>query len=105
MPKLRCSVRTCLHHSNNFCGMGAITVSGKTASASNETCCNTFCDNEGNMTNAAIDIDPNTDTGIACNVQQCVYNQNDICMAGGIQVNGQYASHHGETECSSFSYQ
>lgn len=104
MPRLRCSVRTCLHHSYDYCCMGAISVDGKRANTAQETNCNTFCDNNGQMTNAAIDMDPNIDVSITCAVTQCAYNHYSACTAPEIQVSGHYANDARQTECSSFIY-
>ncbi|MDF2878185.1 MAG: hypothetical protein K0S30_1281 [Clostridia bacterium] len=102
MPKLRCSVQTCLHHSHQYCCMGAISVQGKSAHIADETCCNTFCDNEGSMTNAAIAIDPYTEISVRCSAEQCVHNQSHVCGAESIDVNGYSASTAEQTACSSF---
>jgi hypothetical protein len=82
--------------------MGAISVQGKSAHIADETCCNTFCDNEGSMTNAAIAIDPYTEISVRCSAEQCVHNQSHVCGAESIDVNGYSASTAEQTACSSF---
>ncbi|MCQ2454838.1 MAG: DUF1540 domain-containing protein [Clostridia bacterium] len=40
---VRCSVKNCIHHSNeNTCEAGCISVGNSTACSCSETCCDTF---------------------------------------------------------------
>ena len=47
MTKLECSVKNCMHNSDNYCCKSAILVDGNEAVKPNETCCASFDENKG----------------------------------------------------------
>ena len=42
MTKLECSVKNCMHNSDNYCCKSAILVDGHEAVKPNDTCCASF---------------------------------------------------------------
>ena len=49
MTKLDCSVKNCVHNSDNCCCKEAIVVDGCKAKECCETCCGSFSENDGGM--------------------------------------------------------
>lgn len=102
MPRLTCSVNNCIHNNSNYCCMQNIQVDGTNAMRSDNTCCNSFADNTGNMTNAVEDRIPNEVVSVKCEADNCIHNQNCECHAETIDVCGFGANNSQETACASF---
>ncbi|PHV72036.1 hypothetical protein CS063_00735 [Sporanaerobium hydrogeniformans] len=102
MPLLRCDVDNCVHNGQNCCELGQIAVKGRSAQNASETCCSTFCECTGSMSNACIDINPQAEVQIKCSAQNCTHNENFYCNARDINVCGCGASSAEYTSCSSF---
>ncbi len=49
MTKLECSVKTCVHNSDNCCCKAAIAVDGAKAKNVEDTCCASFDENKGGV--------------------------------------------------------
>lgn len=104
MSSINCSVNNCSHNNSGVCYANKITVNGKKAHTSKNTCCSTFLDEKhyGTLTN-------NTNSGgscsmIGCNVKTCTYNASNVCTLDNISVDTQLpkANLYEETYCSSF---
>lgn len=103
MPKLRCSVQTCVHNLDHHCDRNTIEVRGASAACADETSCGSFAERNGcdscgcNSTkkeSALCDID--------CKATQCTYNSGCKCRAGEICVEGSRACSCDETACTTF---
>lgn len=101
MPELRCTVQTCRHNQDYYCDLDAITVGGDRAKRPVETCCDSFEERVGeSYGNAANEASPTS--RIDCKAVCCQYNENCVCYAGKISVEGGDACQCEETECATF---
>lgn len=101
MTNLECSVKNCLHNSENRCCKQAIIVDGSSAKQAYETCCGSFDQNkEGTFQN--LFKTPETRLEVDCEAVNCVYNENRRCKADHIGITGDGASDATHTECATF---
>lgn len=98
MTKLQCSVNSCSSFSNGYCCRPSIHVNGPTASASSQTCCQSFTDNKNQMTSGVQYNTPNQSLNISCDAHNCTYNQNNQCSASSVCISSNFSG----TECTSF---
>ena len=101
MTKLECSVKNCLHNSDNCCCKGSIVVDGAKASSAGQTCCASFDENKGG-TFSNLFKTPETKLDIVCDAVKCVYNEDRRCGADRIDIGGDGACECGQTRCSTF---
>ncbi|MGL5435391.1 MAG: DUF1540 domain-containing protein [Lachnospiraceae bacterium] len=101
MTKLECSVKNCLHNSDNCCCKQTIIVDGSGAKDAEETCCGSFDENKDG---AFINVfkTPESRLEVDCEALKCVYNDNRHCIADHISISGDGASKAEYTECASF---
>lgn len=113
MPELKCTVQTCAHNRNSYCGLERIQVGGNGASRAEETCCDSFQEKSAGVSNRAASAGAYTaSAGMAgtasacscvdCKAVQCQYNDNCQCTAGKISVEGSGACRSSQTECATF---
>lgn len=100
MPSLICGVKSCNYNNENCCCISSIDVSGERATESEATCCSSFCEKDGSFTNAA--VVPNYEVDIKCKAENCVYNEDCICHASGVEIAGNRAECREETACATF---
>lgn len=101
MPELKCTVQTCTHNNNFYCNLDKIQVGGNTAKHSEETCCDSFEERQGNSySNTA--TEPSALSAIDCKATECSYNEQCKCHAGKISVEGSNACQCEQTECATF---
>lgn len=101
MTQLKCSVRNCTYNADELCAKGDIMVGGKSATASNETRCESFKERTESASNAVGDSGyENIDVG--CMATECVFNEERKCSAEEIGIAGSNACSCAETECASF---
>jgi hypothetical protein len=114
--KLSCSATNCVHNMSSLCSANYIEVSGNSAHTSASTECNTFAEkglknavtNMVNMnvvgeikqvfTNSSVEMSPK----IKCEAVSCKYNDNRICDAAYVQIQGPYAATTEGTQCETF---
>lgn len=101
MTMLECSVRNCVHNSDNCCCKGAILVDGHEAKDTEGTCCASFDENQGGIFTNLFKT-PEKKLEIACDAVKCVYNEDNRCTAGKIDISGNGACNCGETRCATF---
>ncbi|MEG0308955.1 MAG: DUF1540 domain-containing protein [Clostridium sp.] len=101
MTKLKCDACSCSHNQDYYCCAGSIAVGGKEATNKSSTCCVSFVENNGAMTNST--ETPNPQMEIGCQATNCVHNQSCKCEANEISICGDHACNSRETECSTFS--
>ena len=60
MPAINCNINNCAHNTNGTCYANKISVNGKKARTSNNTCCSSFVNESGysNLTNSTLDSNP-----------------------------------------------
>jgi hypothetical protein len=113
---LSCSATNCVHNQSGLCSASSINIGGSNAHASSSTQCDTFAEkglknslnNVMNMNvtgqfkqifnSASIEMTPN----IRCDAQNCKYNDNKICKAPNVLVNGPGALTSSRTCCETF---
>ena len=101
MPELKCTVQTCAHNQNYYCNLDKITVGGDSAKRAAETCCDSFEERrEGSYSNRMKEASANC--GIDCKAKECMYNEDCVCHAGKISVEGGNACCCEQTECATF---
>ena len=102
MTRLDCSVTNCLYNENNYCSRGDITIGGKNASTSGETCCESF-HRKGSGVGTNSISHPSANIEVDCEATGCKFNTNCKCSAKHIGVTGKFdACECKETECGSF---
>lgn len=105
MTQLKCSVRSCMYNDNegNLCSKGDIMIGGKSATASNETRCESFEERRGSASNSV--GSPSEKIEVGCKAENCVFNEECKCSAQSIGIAGSNAYSCAETECASFECQ
>lgn len=101
MVALNCNVETCVHNADRHCCKGDICVEGYTAKEPTETCCGSFAERKGESFRNRFEK-PDRFIGVACEAEQCVFNENRRCIAEHITIAGDQASQAGDTRCASF---
>lgn len=101
MTNLQCSVKSCLHNSDNRCCKQAIIVDGSSAKQAHETCCGSFDQNKDGAFQNLFKT-PETRLEVDCEAVNCVYNEDRRCKASQIGISGDGASQATQTECATF---
>ena len=101
MTKLDCSVKNCVHNSDNCCCKEAIVVDGCKAKECCETCCGSFSENDGGMFKNLFKT-PEKSLKIDCEAVNCKHNEDHRCTAGHVGITGDGASEAEQTECATF---
>ena len=104
MPAINCNVNNCAHNTNGTCYANKISVNGKKARTSNNTCCSSFVNESGysNLTNSTLDSNPCN--SLNCTVKTCVNNAGNICALRDVSItsHADNANLLSETYCGSF---
>ena len=101
MTKLDCSVKNCVHNSDNCCCKEAIVVDGCKAKECCETCRGSFSENDGGMFKNLFKT-PEKSLKIDCEAVNCKHNEDHRCTAGHVGITGDGASEAEQTECATF---
>ena len=102
MPELKCTVQTCAHNQDYYCKLDKIVVGGDSAKKAADTCCDSFTEKkEGSYSNQMGNA--TATCGIDCKATECMYNENCVCHAGKISVEGGNACCCEQTKCATFS--
>ena len=92
MPAINCNINNCAHNTNGTCYANKISVNGKKARTSNNTCCSSFVNESGysNLTNSTLET--------------CVNNAGNICALRDVSItsHADNANLLSETYCGSF---
>ncbi|MDO5291958.1 MAG: DUF1540 domain-containing protein [bacterium] len=102
MPDLVCSVENCAYNSEYLCSLNEIHVAGSHAEDAHSTCCGSFCDQKESFSNCEQCGYATKSTEIACEAENCAYNDNNRCNADSIDVAGCGSQTAIGTECASF---
>ena len=104
MPAINCNINNCAHNTNRTCYANKISVNGKKARTSNNTCCSSFVNESGysNLTNSTLDSNPCN--SLNCTVKTCVNNAGNICALRDVSItsHADNANLLSETYCGSF---
>jgi hypothetical protein len=102
MHKINCTVDNCSHYKEGVCYANRINVGTKGACSSSETCCGSFLDKHhySTLTNNTYADGP-CDC-IVCTADHCTYNENKLCTAETIQVDGNNVKLYSEAKCDTF---
>ncbi|MCD8045863.1 MAG: DUF1540 domain-containing protein [Clostridiales bacterium] len=101
MTQLDCTVTSCLYNHDCLCAKGNITIGGRDATKSGETCCESFRERGTNTLNWVGQTDPAVE--IDCEACDCVHNEDCKCAATHIGIGGgSSACQCRETECEDF---
>ena len=101
MAELKCAVDTCMYNNSERCSKGDIMVGGMRACSCDETCCESFREENGDrVTNAA--QHPTQTISIDCEAVKCIYNTNYKCLADHVDIKGCGAADCRETSCATF---
>ena len=104
MTLVGCNVNNCAHNTNGTCYANKVSVNGKKARTSNNTCCSSFVNesNYSNFSNSA--IDDSQCNYLNCTVKTCVHNAGSICALRDVAITSNADSAHSlsETYCGSF---
>lgn len=113
---LSCNATNCVNNMSGICSASTISVLGSNAHSTEETQCETFAEkglknsfnNVLNMNvigefkqafnNDTIEMSPR----IRCEAINCIHNEEEICVAHNIMVNGREALSSERTECETF---
>lgn len=96
-----CTVKTCLHNSDNCCCKSEILVDGASACTCGSTCCASFDRREHTSFHNSFES-PDPKLRIECNAVKCIYNTDRRCTAQNVDINGSTASAADQTQCSTF---
>jgi len=109
MPRLKCGVKSCIFYHDNNCTRSSIIVKGPTALDRDETRCHSYHRKKPEDKNDflyKIEIgsigEINYHMPVYCEAINCKYNQQQICYAKEIKINGSRAHSTKDTFCSSF---
>ena len=101
MAELKCTVTNCGYNKDKLCCKGDITVGGKSACTTDETCCESFREKKADSYSNAMD-NPCKTISIDCEAVKCIYNTNYRCQASHVDIKGSNADKSMETICATF---
>ncbi len=100
MTKLKCDACSCAYNNDYYCCIDSIQVGGREATHKSSTCCDSFAEKSGAMSNS--NQRPNPEMVVGCEATNCVYNENHKCDASEICISGDHACKPRQTECATF---
>lgn len=100
MPTIGCNVNNCSYNNGGICYANRISVNGKRARTSNNTCCSSFS-NESSLSNNTAD---NPCGYLNCNVKTCANNAGEICALHDVAItsSSENPNLYSDTYCSSY---
>lgn len=101
MTQLNCGVNSCIHNQDKMCCKGDITIGGKHACCTSDTCCDSFCEKKDHAYVSAIEH-PSKIVSIDCEATKCMYNSNYKCHAEHVAIKGFGAKKREGTLCETF---
>jgi hypothetical protein len=103
MALLDCDVTNCTYNADRSCKRADISVEGKDACTSSETCCGSFSPRGCDCPASNVSCNCEKETRVQCEASECAYNRQHQCTAGNIGISGgQLADSSQETCCGSF---
>jgi len=108
MPILKCRVNTCTYFYDQRCSKTVIKVTTNGAVEEKDTHCASYhkkdrtAYDDYNLEIATLDNVISDYLSINCDVQNCIYNRNELCYAKDVKIDGAKAKGYRDTFCSSF---
>lgn len=102
MTHLTCSVSNCASNVHNLCCRPDITVEGGGAGSGEQTCCLSFQHRSDAVTASTAAGTPCEQTQVHCGARDCLYNQDALCAADRVCVEGDGACDCQQTCCGTF---
>lgn len=104
MTLVGCNVNNCAHNTNGTCHSNKVSVNGKKARTSNNTCCSSFVNESGYSNFSNSTLENNQCNCLSCNVKTCVNNAGNICALSSVSITSNVDSTNSscETYCNSF---
>lgn len=99
MTSLGCNVTNCGYNEDRCCCRTEIEVMGSKAEEKDCTCCGSFdsdCDCRNSVSG------PKESLYVHCEAANCIYNEDLVCSADRIDIQGASANNAGQTICASF---
>lgn len=99
MTSLGCNVTNCGYNEDRCCCRTEIEVMGSKAEEKDCTCCGSFdsdCDCKNSVSG------PKESLYVHCEASNCIYNEDLVCSADRIDIQGSSANNAGQTICASF---
>lgn len=102
MSRIHCQVTNCSHNKDYVCFANCVDIVGSSARKEYDTSCGSFLNrlHYSELTNNT--LSSGSCDCLKCTVETCTYNKNNLCSLGDIEVSGENAEYHNQTECSSF---
>lgn len=101
MAELKCDATNCGYNKEKCCCRGDITVGGKCACTTEQTCCESFRDRKTDSFINSLN-EPCKTISIDCEAANCVHNKEYKCYAEHINIIGQGACECHATACETF---
>lgn len=104
MPSVGCNVNNCSYNNGGICYSNKISINGKKARTSNNTCCSSFI-NESNSNSLSNSVNYGPCNSVGCNVKTCAHNAaGSVCALHDVAINSNVdnANLYSETYCNSF---
>ena len=92
--------KSCEHNKDYCCCLSSIKVEGHDACNCDNTCCSSYDEASESATNSA--KSPKLNLSIACEADNCIYNEDKLCNADHVDISGICATDADETVCSTF---
>ena len=104
MTVLNCDVKNCYFNKSSKRCKDGIQIGGTDATIMDATYCEDFREKTNSMTNTVehCNCGPETKMDVKCDAVHCTYNDNCMCHAKEITIDGNGATHQSQTECCSF---
>lgn len=104
MTVLNCDVKNCYFNKSSKCCKDGIQIGGTDATIMDATYCEDFREKTDSMKNTVehCNCGPETKMDVKCEAVHCMYNDNCMCHAKEITIDGNGATHQSQTECCSF---
>lgn len=102
MTKLKCSVKHCSSNADNYCCRPHIHVGGRNAVEPSQTLCDSFTGLPQGTTNFVGYDQINPEMPVSCDAVNCIYNDDKMCVAESIQIQGPSAESTEQTQCATF---
>ncbi len=104
MTLVGCNVNNCAHNTNNTCYANKVSINGKKARTSNNTCCSSFVSDSNITSFSNNSLDGTQCSSLNCTVKTCLNNAGNICALRDVAVTSNADNAHllSETYCTSF---
>jgi hypothetical protein len=102
MARIDCGVTNCSHNKSSVCYANCVDISGSSSLKAYDTCCSSYLNRLHYSELTSNTLSSGSCDCLKCTVETCTFNHNNLCTLDNIQVSGENAEYHTQTECSSF---